>query len=91
MKEEATQELICRECHLAFNVAMRPVSPAECNLSIGKGNQAVVGNGHSMGIAADIPKNIFRAAERSFAVNDPVVPEQLTDKGVKRLRVRKML
>ena len=91
VKQETTQELICRECHLALYVPMRAVSPAECDISIRKRNQAMVGNGHSMCIAAEIAENIFRAAERPFAVDDPVIPEQLTDKGVKRLRVRKML
>ena len=75
MEQKAAQELICRQRHFAFTVAMRAVSPAECNISILKRNQAMVGNGHSMGVAAEIAENIFRAAEGPFAVDDPVVTE----------------
>ncbi len=88
---EPIHEFICLECHGLFSVAMRPVSPAKCDLPVRKGNQAAIGNGYSMCVAAKIAENIFRAAEGPFAVDDPVVTEQLTDKGVKRLRVRKML
>ena len=75
VKQKAAQELICRERHGLFSVAMRAVSPAKCDLSVGKGNQAVVGNGHSMGVAAEISEHIFRAAEGPFAVDDPFVTE----------------
>jgi hypothetical protein len=91
VKQETTQELICRERHRAVYVAVRAVSPAECDVTIDKGNQAVVGNGHSMGVSAEIAENRFRATERPFAVGDPLVTEQLTDKGAERLGVRKML
>ncbi len=70
---------------------MRTVSPGECNFSVLERNQAMVGNGHSMGVAAEIPENIFRAAEGPFAVDDPVVAEESGDEGMKSLRVRKML
>jgi hypothetical protein len=91
MKQETPEKLIRRQCHLAFYVAVPAVSPVECDLSIGERNQAMVGTGHTMGVAAEILENVFRAAERPFAVDDPVVMEHLTDKGVKRLRIRKML
>ncbi len=69
---------------------MGAVSPVESDLSVGKGNQAVVGNGHSKGVAAEIAEHIFRAAKGPFAVNDPFVRDQLPDEGVKRLRVRQV-
>lgn len=91
VEEKTAQELICRERHRPLSVAVRAVSPAECDVPIRKGNQAMVRNGHSMGIAAEIAENMFRAAEGPFAVDDPLMAEHLTDKGVERLRVRKML
>lgn len=91
VQQETTQELICRERHRPLSVAVGAVSPAEGDVAIRKGNQAMVGNGHSMGIAAEIAENIFRAAEGPFAVDDPLMAEQLTNKGVECLRVRKML
>ena len=43
-----------------------------------------------MRVSAQISEDIFRAAERLFAVDDPFVAEHVTDKGVKSLRIRKM-
>ena len=51
----------------------------------------MVGNGHSMGVAAEVAENILRAAEGRFAVDNPPMAEQLTDKRVERFRVREML
>ncbi len=82
VKEEATQELVCLERHGKFPIAMRAVPPAEDDLSLGKGNQAVIGDRHSMGVAAEIAENIFRATEGPFAVDDPVVAEQFADRSI---------
>ncbi len=93
LREEVKQkaaELICLERHGKFPIAMRAVPPAEDDLSVGKGNQAVIGDRHSMGVAAEIAENILGATEGPFAVDNPVVAEQFADKGAKRLRVRKM-
>ena len=51
----------------------------------------MVGNGHSMGVAAEIAEHIFRAAEGPFAVNDPIVVVEVANKGTKRLWIRKRL
>lgn len=87
VEQKTPQELSCRKCHFAFYVSMGAVSPSECDIAIGKRNQAMVGDGHSMSVAAEIAKNIFRAAKRAFAMDHPVMAEELTDKGVKQLRV----
>lgn len=70
---------------------MRTVSPGECNFSILERNQTMVGNGHSVSIAAKIFENLFRSAEWAFAVNNPIIAVEVTDEGMKRLRIRKML
>lgn len=88
VEQETTQELICREGHGAIYVAVRAVSPEEGDVAIVKGNQAVVGNGHPMCIAAEVAHYIFRPAEGPLAVDDPFVTEQLTHKGVEHLSVR---
>lgn len=69
---------------------MGAISPAESDLSIGQGDQAMIGNCHSVSVAAKISENIFRVAEGPFTVNDPFVAEELTNKCVKGLRVGKM-
>jgi hypothetical protein len=39
----------------------------------------VIGNGDPVRVAAKIAEDMFRAAERSFAVNNPVLLEQLPE------------
>ena len=70
---------------------MRTVSPGERNFSILERNQAMVGNGHSMSVAAEIFENLLRPAERAFAVNHPIVAVEVANEGMKGLRIRKML
>jgi hypothetical protein len=70
---------------------MSPVSPAEGNLSIFERDQAVVGNGHSMRVTAEIAEYMLRAPEWPFDVKDPVLAIEFADEGVKGLRVREML
>jgi len=50
----------------------------------------MVGNGDSMSVAAQITKNILRAAERPLAVHDPVLTVEFADEDTKRLRVREL-
>ena len=70
---------------------MRTVSPCEGNFSVLERNQAMVGNGHSMGVAAEIFENLLTPAEWGFAVNHPIVAVKVADEGMKGLRIRKML
>jgi hypothetical protein len=51
----------------------------------------MVGNGHSMRVAAEIFENLLRPAEWAFAVNHPIVAVKVTNEGMKGLRIRKML
>jgi len=52
------------------------VAPTESDLAIRKGNQAMVGDGYAMGVAAQILEHILRASERSFGVDHPVLSEE---------------
>ncbi len=70
---------------------MRAVSPGECHFSILERNQAMVGNGHSMGVAAEIFEDLLRPAEWAFAVNYPIVAVEVAKEGMKRLGILKML
>ena len=70
---------------------MRTVSPGEGNFSVLERNQAMVGNGHSMSVAAEIFENLFRTAEWPFAVNHPMGAVEIANEGMKRLRIGKML
>src|SRR6516162_3497948 len=45
-------------------------------LSIGKGNQAVVRDGHTMGVAAEILHDVFGATEGALQVHHPMLSKQ---------------
>jgi hypothetical protein len=87
VKQKAAQELLCGQWHIALNVSMCTISPTEGNLSIVKRDQPVVGNGHTMGVAAEIFENLFRAAERALAIDHPILTVEVANEGMKHLRV----
>ena len=74
-EEEAAQELIDRESHQLLFVVVSGVAPAKGDLSFGKREQAMIGDGYAMGVAAQILKHILRAAEGWFRVHHPVLTE----------------
>jgi hypothetical protein len=83
MQQKPAQEFVGRDGHLAFFVAVGIILPSECDVAVGHGHEAVVGNGHSMRIAGQILEYVFWSAEWRFGINDPILPEQLPQKGVK--------
>lgn len=52
------------------------VAPAKGDPVVSEGDQSMVGDGYTMGIATEVLENIFRAAEGGFRVDDPVFSEQ---------------
>ncbi len=78
--QKAAQELLDRKGHQALLVAVSRVSPAKGDLVVGQGGEAVIGDGHPMGVAAEIVENMLRTTEERFAVDDPIVVEQLPEK-----------
>ena len=60
-----------------------------------EGHEAVVGDGHAMGVAGEIAEHMMRTAERWLGVDDPVLTEQWTQEGAEgpfvfqRLEIRR--
>ena len=54
------------------------IAPAKDNLAICKGHQAMVGDGHAMGVPAEILEHMLWAAKRWFRVDHPIFAEQWT-------------
>ena len=57
-------------------VVVSGIAPAKGDLAIGKRDQAMVGDGHAMGVAAEILQHILGATEGAFRVHHPVFSEQ---------------
>ena len=66
VQQEALQELIDRQGSELLLIVVSRIAPAESDLAIDEGDQAMVGDGHAMGIAAEILQHIFGTAERRF-------------------------
>ena len=81
MQQEPTQEFVGRDGHFALLVAVGVIFPSERDLAVGQGHESVVGNGHAMRVAGQILEYVFRSAEWWLGVDDPILPEQLPQKG----------
>jgi hypothetical protein len=76
VEQKASQELVHGQGHEALLVAVGGVSPAEGDLVTGEGNETMVGDGHTMGVSAQVVEDVLGAPERRFAVDDPVPAEE---------------
>jgi hypothetical protein len=80
VEQETAQELIDRERHQALLIAVSGVSPTKSNLVTGQGDKAMIGDGDAVRVAAQVSDNLLRAAEGWFAIDDPIVAEELPEK-----------
>src|SRR5260370_36693044 len=55
---------------------MSGVAPAKGDFLVGEGDQSVIGDGHAMGVTAQITEHILGATERWFRVDHPVLSKQ---------------
>jgi hypothetical protein len=76
VEQKASQELVHGQGHEALLVAVGGVSPAEGDLVARQGNKAMVGDGDTMGVGAQVVEDIFWTPEGGFAVDDPVPTEE---------------
>ena len=66
VQQEAAQELVDREGQQLLLVVVGGIAPAKSDLAVGKGDQAMVGDGHTMGVAAQILQHILGTTEGTF-------------------------
>ena len=52
------------------------ISPAEGDLVVLEGDEAMVGDGDAMGVAGEIAENMMGTAEGWLGIDDPVLTEQ---------------
>src|SRR5260370_23339910 len=87
VQQEATEEFIECERHLPLFVLVGGVPPAKGDFLVGEGEQAVVGDGYAMSVAAQITKHILGASERWFGVNHPGLSKPWPEPGSKGFRL----
>jgi len=76
MQQKATQELWCLDGHHSLVISVSIISPAEGNLIVGEGDEAVVGDGDAVNVAGEIAQDMMGAAEGWFGIDDPWLTEQ---------------
>jgi len=67
------------------------ITPAKSDLAIGERDQAMVGDGHTMSVAAQILQHIFGTTKGTFQVHHPVLSVEWPQPGSEDLGLRKKL
>src|SRR5882672_10417992 len=71
MKEEAAEELDGVESERFFDAAVAVILPAEADAALFDLEQAVIGDGNAVGVAAEIVDDLGGAAEGTLGIDDP--------------------
>ena len=79
MQEESAEEVHCVEGHDALLAAVGIIAPAEADAISVECGDAVVGNRHAVGVAAEVAKNMFGSTEGRLGVDVPVLVFELFD------------
>jgi hypothetical protein len=80
VQEETADELVSRESHGPLLITTDIVFPAKSNVAVLKCEQAVVGDGHPVSVAAQISQDLFWSTEGRLGIDPPLTrtktPEQ---------------
>lgn len=79
MEEETAEELHRIEGHQALLAPVGIIAPAEADALAIEGGEAVVGDSHAVGVAAEVAENMFRSAEGRLSVDVPALVVELID------------
>jgi hypothetical protein len=79
VQQEAADELVGRQCHDLRAAVVTVIPPTEGDLIVGHADQACVGYGDAMGIAAEIGQHLLGVAEGWLGVDDPIDAPQLAE------------
>ena len=71
VEQEAAQELLRTERHHSFLISVGIILPAESNLVVLESHEAVVGDGHAMGVAGEIAQHMLGTAEGWLGIDTP--------------------
>jgi hypothetical protein len=55
---------------------VRGVAPTKGDLAVVERNQSVVGDGHAVGVTAEVVEHILRTTKRWFGIDDPIFAKQ---------------
>src|SRR4029077_5347443 len=90
-EQETAQKLLRTERHHSLLITVGIILPAKSNLIMLESHEAVVGDGHAMGVAGEIAEHMMRTAEGGLGVDHPVLTEQGTQERAEGLLVGERL
>jgi hypothetical protein len=76
MLHEAAEELFVGKSHHAALAVMGVVFPSEADAAVVHRQEAMIGDGHTMGVASQVLQDVIWAAERFFGVDHPILPKE---------------
>ena len=77
MQEKAAEEVHGVEGHDALLAAVGIIAPEEADALSVEGGDAVVADGHAMGVAAEVTQHVFGSAEGRLGMDVPVLFAEL--------------
>jgi hypothetical protein len=83
MEQEPAQELIRRQGQESLLIMVGGVAPPKGDLVVGERDQAMIGDGHAMGVRAQVTEHLLGSAEGRLAVNHPIRPMELANQTLK--------
>lgn len=78
VQKETAQELSRAERHLTLLATAGVILPAEGDAFLFEGQQAMIGNGHAMGVTTEIAQHLHGTTECRLGINHPVVAMETT-------------
>src|SRR6516164_8577995 len=87
VQEESPDELICREGHGLLLIVVAIISPGEFHLAAFDVEDPMIGDGHPVGIAADVVDHLLWSGEGRFRVDDPFQVAHQIQMTVESLRI----
>ena len=91
VKQESSDELVCRDGHRSHLVSAGVVPPTEGNAFAIEGDEPVVGDGDTMSVTTEIADDLFRPAEGGLGINNPILPKQRSEERCEVFGVRQMV
>ncbi len=88
MQEEAAEEVDCVEGHDLLLAAVGIIAPAEADAIPVEGGDAVVRDGHAVGVAAEVAQHMFGSAEGKVGVDVPSLVAELVDQLLEARRIK---
>jgi hypothetical protein len=91
VKQESPNELVSGDRHRSHLVAASVVAPTERDVVAIERDEPVIGDGDTVGIAAEVADDLLRPAEGGFGINNPVLTKQCSQESGEAFRLGQML